>query len=89
MEKLIFKIHTPNAIKDTIKYALRPNQTEATIVLQVLQRYLVRIASRAQELNDEKLNAIMLAMALYEEGDPTSEFYNPELVEQLMQKHLV
>ena len=54
--------------------------------LLIFRSILTEVAQRAIELNDDKLNLLMLRLTLYECADPLSENYNPAIIEQLEQK---
>ena len=58
------------------------------IPLNMLQMKLAEIAQRAIELNDPKLNTLMMQLALYEQGNPYSKEYNSKLLSKMERENL-
>lgn len=87
-ENLSFKIHTPNFLKEITDNAIGANGKMGVLFvpMNTFRSYLLKIAKRASQLNDPKLNDIMCDMVLYEIADPESSEYNPELVSLIKQK---
>lgn len=56
------------------------------IPLSIFKSILGEVAERALELNDPKLNALMCRLALYEQSDPYSKDYNPELTRKTIEQ---
>lgn len=52
--------------------------------LMIFASLLGEVATRASELNDDKLNALMCRLALYEISDPYSKEYDAVKVRQLI-----
>jgi len=73
-EKMLhWKVNTPGLLHEI----LINNETSALkIPLQIFAHLLADVATRASELNDAKLNALMCRLALYEISDPYSPNYN-------------
>lgn len=59
----------------------------AVIPLQILQNTLGEVAQRAAELNDPKLNTLMMRLALYEISDPTQPQYDEAFVDAYIEEH--
>ncbi len=78
-----FKVHVPQLLTEIADSALAQNSGVLKIPLNVLRKYLLSVAERCSELNDPILNRLMCEMALYDEADPQSEHYNPEMIEQV------
>jgi len=72
LRKMEFHCHTPNLLREIIS-------NDQTSLLQkpinVFGRILFEVAERAAELNDPKLNSLMLKLTLYEHGDPEHPNY--------------
>ncbi len=83
MNKLYWKIHLPNLLKEILN---NPGTGILQQPLRILQSILVQIATRASELNDLELNALMCRLALYEIADPTSKEYNPVLIDKIIKQ---
>ena len=81
-----FTLHVPNVLNDIIPNAAAERKAEIQICLNTLQGFLVKIADRAAELNDDKLLAICCRMTLFECADPSSPEYNPEGLKELYKK---
>lgn len=54
--------------------------------LMIFSAILGEVATRASELNDDKLNALMCRLALYEISDPYSKEYDAVKVRELIRK---
>lgn len=75
-----WKVHLPLLFKEILT-------NRGCLILRqpllITRSILAEVAKRAIELNDPKLNALMLRLTLYEHGDPTSSAYDPSLLEKL------
>jgi hypothetical protein len=80
-----FRIHTPAFLSEVFDNNPRLGAT-LRIPANTLRLYLIQIATRASELNDPKLNAIMCQMALYEIADPYSNEYDAKKTKQIISK---
>ncbi len=54
--------------------------------LIILRGLLADVAQRCIELNDDKLNLLMLRLTLYDCADPESKSYDPGIIKQFEQK---
>jgi hypothetical protein len=80
-----FKIHAPQFLKEL--FDLNPKLGGVLFVpANVFRLYLAQIAERASQLNDPKLNAIMVQMSLYEVADPQSPEYDAKVAADLIEK---
>ena len=73
MKELKWKCHTPNLLGEIL------TNTQCAILkipLNILARLLMKVATRASQINDPELNALMCRMTLYEIADPESPNYN-------------
>jgi hypothetical protein len=72
-QKLHWKVHTPNLLKEIAGN----NETGILrIPLNIFQDLLRQVADRAVEINDEKLNCLMIRLTLYDNADPASPDYS-------------
>jgi len=55
--------------------------------LKITYSILREAATRAMELQDEKLIAIFCRLALYEEADPYSDNYDEKAVKEIVNRH--
>lgn len=62
-----WKCHTPNLLEEVLK---NPGTEMLRIPLSVFGGLLHSVAERASELNDPKLNLLMLRLTLYDAADP-------------------
>ena len=77
--QLAWKVHTPNLLQEV----LNNNSTQILLrPLQIMGHLLAAVATRAAELNDRKLNKLMLQLTLYEKADPGSKDYDPEVMKE-------
>lgn len=79
----MWRVHTPNLLKEILN---NPGTGILYRPLQIFSNLLYDVAQRANELGDDKLNALMLRLTLYEEADPTQQGYNKEKMTQTLQK---
>ena len=71
-----WKVNTPQLLREI----LVNNQTQILArPLQIFAGILGQVASRASELNDPELNALMCRLALYEISDPYSKEFDKDL----------
>lgn len=71
-----WKVNTPQLLREI----LVNNQTQILDrPLQIFAGILGQVASRASELNDPELNALMCRLALYEISDPYSKEFDKDL----------
>jgi hypothetical protein len=80
--ELEFKIHAPQFLTELFNN--NPLGGVFYVPCNTLRMYLTQIATRASELNDPKLNAIMCQMALYEIADPHSTEYDGDRVMKII-----
>jgi len=77
-----WKVATHSLFKEIIQTS---KEGEAVrIPLNIMLDLLRQVAQRATELNDPKLNALMLRLALYDISNPDDPKYNPKLVEKYL-----
>lgn len=76
----MWKAHLPRLFEEILA---NPSCGILRQPLLITNAILKEVAERAIELNDPKLHALMLRLALYEQGDPHSAAYDPSLLEQL------
>ena len=82
MTHVYWRINTPNLLQEILDG--NPSAWILNVPINMLGKLLAEVADRAAELNDPKLNALMLRLALYEAGDPTASGYDPELYDRVV-----
>ena len=82
-EAVQWRVNTPQLLKEVIG-----NNETAFLAkpLQIFSNILFEVGERAAELNDNKLNALMCRLAIYEIADPYSKEYNAELTKTIIEK---
>lgn len=79
-----WRVNTPAFLKE-----IGDNNSQMGIIskpLMIFASILGEVASRASELNDDKLNALMCRLALYEISDPYSKYYDELKTRELIKK---
>jgi len=76
--KLEWRVHTANLLQEILN-----NLGTGTlhIPLNIFARLLMQVGERAAELNDEKLNKLMMQLTIYSAADPLSEDYDQDAVD--------
>jgi hypothetical protein len=75
-ERLTFTVHTVHLLDEVLN---NPGTHMLRMPLIIFRGILADVAQRAIELNDPKLNQLMCRLTLYEQADPESPLYRPEL----------
>ena len=80
-QELGWRVHTTGLLKE-----IQSNfQTPMIIVpIKILDSLLREVAQRAIELNDKKLNALMVRLTLYSIADPDSPDYDNKAVSKIL-----
>ncbi len=79
----MWRVNTPQLLKEI----LENNETKIlSKPLQIFANILFEVGERAAELNDDKLNALMCRLAIYEISDPYNEAYDSEIVNEIIVK---
>jgi len=55
--------------------------------LKLTYQILQEVAQRSQEINDPKLNCLMLRLSLYDINDPQSENFDQDAVEKYLDQN--
>jgi hypothetical protein len=63
---LSFRVDTMKLLTEIVECALKENQGILKVPLNVFRNLLAQVAERASEINDPKLNILMLSLNLYE-----------------------
>ena len=81
-------LHTRRLIEELTQSSMR-HQELATlrIPLNALIGCLNRLPEIASEIDDPRLNVLMMQMALYSVADPEHPDYDPDFVKQYMEQH--
>lgn len=75
--KAQWKVNTPSLLNEI----LNNNETSIfNIPINIFSKLLADVATRASELNDDKLNALMCRLALYEISDPYSKDFDEKFI---------
>ncbi len=77
---LNWRCHTPRLFEEML---INPGMTVFVQPLQIFKGILVQVAQRAIELDDDKLNLLMLRLTLYDCSDPQLENYDPDAISRL------
>jgi len=82
-DKLLqWRVNTPQLLKEI----LQNKETQAlTMPLQIFSLILSEVGQRASELNDDKLNALMCRLAIYEISDPYNKNYDADLTNKTIE----
>jgi len=81
-EKLEWKVHTTGLFFEISRTL--GHKPQVRLPLQILQNLLAEVAQRATELNDFKLNKLMLRLSLYSIANPDDPEFSPNLVTKLL-----
>lgn len=82
-DKMNWKVHTPNLLGEILN---NPTCAQLKIPLNIFSRLLMKVATRASQLDDIELNKLMMRLSLYAIADPEEKDYNPEFVEEYCKK---
>ena len=78
-----WRVNTPGLLKEI----LTNNETKClSKPIAIFASILSEVGDRASELNDDKLNALMCRLAIYEISDPYSKMYNAKLNNSIIKK---
>lgn len=81
-----WKVHTPNLLKEVLA---NPSCAILKIPISIFGKLLFEVGERASELNDHKLNELMIRLAIYSVADPESKDYDSKIVRQYLNKEIV
>jgi len=76
--KLEWRVHTANLLQEILN---NPGTGILHIPLNIFARLLMQVGERAAELNDEKLNKLMMQLTIYSAADPLSEDFDQDAVD--------
>jgi hypothetical protein len=82
--KTAWKVNTPGLLKEIVNN--NPSAVGLSTPIQIFAGLLGEVATRASELNDDKMNALMCRLALYEISDPYSKEYDEKLTKSIIKK---
>jgi len=80
-ENLQWKVHTRGLLEEI---STNPQCATLRIPIKILDGLLRQVAKRAIEINDEKLNALMMCLTLYSIADPDSPDYDGKRLSKLL-----
>ena len=78
-----WRVNTPNFLKEIMS---NPHLSVMQTPMQIFAGLLGEVATRASELGDPQMNALMCRLALYEISDPYSKEYDAELTKSIIKK---
>ncbi len=81
--ELGWRVHTANLMSEIMN---NPETGILHVSIQIFSQLLCEVGERAAELHDPVLNALMMRLTIYEQADPTSKDYRPELYEEVLQE---
>ena len=81
MKSPLWRCHTPNLLKEVIGNS---GTAILSIPLNIMGKLLAQVGERAAELNDPKLNRLMMQLTIYAAADPESPDYNQALVDEYL-----
>ena len=80
-----WRVHLPNLIKEIFK---SQDVQILKIPLTTLTQILAKLAARAIELDDTKLNQLMMRLCLYEESDPCVKGYSEKKIIEYLDREV-
>ena len=80
--QLKWSVHTHGLFKEILG---NPECSTLKIPLNILLAILREVAQRSTELNDQKMNRLMIRLGLYSVSNPDDPEYNPTLVSKIME----
>lgn len=81
-DKMQWRVHTVNLLNEIAES--NEGMGILTQPIRIFGRLLAAVGERAAELNDEKLNALMIRLTIYSVADPTSPDYNADVVHEYL-----
>ena len=81
VRRVDWRCHTSNLLEEILN---NPGTGILRAPLVIFSRLLAQVAERAAELNDPRLNELMVRLTLYELADPERPDYDKEAVEKLL-----
>jgi len=81
IEKLKWRVHTHGLLKEIL---LDHRNRMLEIPLNIMLGLLRQVAQRATELDDTKMNELMIRLSLYSVANPDDPEYDPELVSKII-----
>jgi len=78
-----WRVHTYRLLKEIADNSGQPIFQKP---IAIFGKLLAQVGERAAELNDPRMNALMLRLTIYTAADPESPDYDPELVARTMRE---
>lgn len=79
-----WRVNTPTLLDEILNY--NPGMGIFETPFRIFSSILGEVAQRAIELNDEKLNALMLRLSLYDVCNPQSKDFDQKFVREYIEK---
>lgn len=80
-EFIYWRVHTPNLLNEVL---INPGTGILSIPFNIFGKLLAAVGTRAAELNDPELNALMIRLAIYSVADPNSPDYDEAVVRKYL-----
>lgn len=77
-----WKVHTPGLLKEIVE--ANPTGVPMRTSILIFRDLLRQVAVRASQLNDPKLNALMIRLTLYAVANPNEPDYDPVKVAEIL-----
>jgi hypothetical protein len=77
-----WKVHTPNLLKEILN---NPGTGILTQPISIFGKLLAEVGERAAEINDPRLNALMIRLTIYSASDPNSPDYDAALCKKAIE----
>lgn len=78
-QESLWKVHTPNILKEVMNCG---GSSALRIPLTIFSHLLAEVGQRAAQLNDPKLNELMVRLTIYSVADPEDPNYDQSIVER-------
>jgi hypothetical protein len=80
---LQWKVNTPQLLREILS---NDQMVCLSSPLSILSNILAELGERCADINDDKLNALMCRLAIYDISDPYSDNFNEELTQKTIEK---
>lgn len=78
-QEALWKVHTPNLLREVLNCQ---GSSALRIPLTIFSHLLSEVGERAAQLNDPKLNELMMRLTIYAVADPEMPDYDQSIVER-------
>jgi hypothetical protein len=81
MKNLEWRVHTANLLNEIL---VNDGMAILEKPINIFGKLLAAVGDRATEIDDPKLNKLMIQLTIYSMADPSSPDYNQELVHEYL-----